>query len=91
MKRFRVNLKNTTLYKIALSWVVVLAVSACTTPPPTTYEPPCTAAGKFKSPDRVGGYYECRWSVNHQRWLQYLYTCPSGQEFHEPSQRCVRP
>ncbi|WP_442964840.1 chitin-binding domain-containing protein [Pseudomonas sp. GXZC] len=90
----RVNLKNNTLYKIALGLVVAVSISACTTeptPPVETNELPCRVAGYFKSQDRVGGYYRCVWNDRDQRWTQYPFTCASGLEFSEPLQTCVRP
>ncbi|MCF5664884.1 hypothetical protein GIV47_07890 [Pseudomonas marginalis] len=90
----RVNLKNNTLYKIALGLVVAVSISACTTeptPPVETNELPCRVAGYFKSQDRVGGFYRCVWNASTNRWIQYPYTCPTGLEFSEQLQACVKP
>ncbi len=91
MNSSRVNLKNNTVYKIALGLILAVSLGACTTEPPESREPPCTQAGYFKSTDRVGGYYRCVWSASSNRWLQYPYTCPNGHEFDEKLQRCVLP
>ncbi|WP_339428005.1 MULTISPECIES: chitin-binding domain-containing protein [unclassified Pseudomonas] len=94
MNGSRAILKNNALYKIAVGLVIAVSISACNTQltePAETLELPCRVAGYFKSQDRVGGFYRCVWNANINRWLQYPYTCPTGLEFSEPLQACVKP
>jgi hypothetical protein len=88
MYPFRVNLKSN---KALLVLMIAGFISACSTEPPlASREPACTKAGFFKSTNVVGGYHLCRWNASISRWIQYPYTCPSG-EFDESVGKCVQP
>lgn len=86
-----VNLKNNTLYKIALGVVIAVSINACTTGPLELREPACVREGYFKSVKPVGGFHRCVWKPDIQRYIQYPYTCPSGLEFDERAQACIKP
>ncbi|WP_430962637.1 chitin binding peritrophin-A domain-containing protein [Pseudomonas orientalis] len=89
MNLFRVNLKTN---KALLGLMIAGFLSACSTGSTLdSRDPPCTKAGYFKSTNLVGGFHRCVYNNSIQRWIQYPYNCPTGLEFDESKQACVRP
>ncbi|RQO50483.1 chitin-binding domain-containing protein [Pseudomonas sp. KBW05] len=77
---------------------IALALGACTTQkeqwtfpeyngplPVINPDPPCTAAGYFTS-NTPGKYYRC--VFNNNRWLKYVFSCPTGQNYNQAKQKC---
>lgn len=87
--------------QLALMMSAVLMMAACAPPngeliypeflgvstQPIQPDPPCNAAGYFTS-NTPGKYYRCVWNSSTNRFIRYIYSCPSGQNFDQASQKC---